>query len=495
MIQLRELTAPLVAAPDADPLTIVQRGLLEPAGLDLAVLDRAMSELMARKLDYADLYFQSTRYESWSVEDGKVKEGVFSIDQGVGVRAIVGEKTGFAYADQIDAESLLDAAEAARGIAKSGGEGRVKVASPVRGRGLYPAVDPLPTLDDKRKVELLAHLDRYVRKLDPRVIQVVGSLAGVYELVLIRTSDGVLAADVRPLVRLNVSVIVEQNGRREQGYAGGGGRGDYSLIVDNNLAERLAREAVRQANVNLEAVQAPAGNMPVVLGPGWPGVLLHEAIGHGLEGDFNRKRTSAFSGRIGERVATEACTVVDDGTLPGRRGSLSIDDEGTPTSCTTLIEKGVLVGYMQDKLNARLMKQAPTGNGRRESYAYAPMPRMTNTYMLAGNHDPDEIIASVERGIYAPNFGGGQVDITSGKFVFSASEAYLIEKGKKTRPIKGAMLIGSGPEVLTRVSMVGNDLELDPGIGVCGKDGQSVPVGVGQPTLKIDSLTVGGTEA
>ena len=495
MIQLRELTAPLVAAPDADPLTIVQRGLLEPAGLDLAVLDRAMSELMARKLDYADLYFQSTRYESWSVEDGKVKEGVFSIDQGVGVRAIVGEKTGFAYADQIDAESLLDAAEAARGIAKSGGEGRVKVASPVRGRGLYPAVDPLPTLDDKRKVELLAHLDRYVRKLDPRVIQVVGSLAGVYELVLIRTSDGVLAADVRPLVRLNVSVIVEQNGRREQGYAGGGGRGDYSLIVDNNLAERLAREAVRQANVNLEAVQAPAGNMPVVLGPGWPGVLLHEAIGHGLEGDFNRKRTSAFSGRIGERVATDACTVVDDGTLPGRRGSLSIDDEGTPTSCTTLIEKGVLVGYMQDRLNARLMKQAPTGNGRRESYAYAPMPRMTNTYMLAGSHDPDEIIASVERGIYAPNFGGGQVDITSGKFVFSASEAYLIEKGKKTRPIKGAMLIGSGPEVLTRVSMVGNDLELDPGIGVCGKDGQSVPVGVGQPTLKIDSLTVGGTEA
>jgi len=495
MIQVKELSAPLVVAPDADPLAIVQRGLLEPAGLDLDVLDRAMGELMARRLDYADLYFQSTRYESWSVEDGKVKEGVFSIDQGVGVRAILGEKTGFAYADQLDAESLLDAAEAARGIAKSGGEGRVKVASPVRGRGLYPAVDPLPTLDDERKVELLAHLDRYVRKLDPRVIQVVGSLAGVYELVLIRTSEGVLAADVRPLVRLNVSVIVEQNGRREQGYAGGGGRGDYGLIVDNNLAERLAREAVRQANVNLEAVQAPAGNMPVVLGPGWPGVLLHEAIGHGLEGDFNRKRTSAFSGRIGERVATESCTVVDDGTLPGRRGSLSIDDEGTPTSCTTLIEKGVLVGYMQDKLNARLMNQKPTGNGRRESYAYAPMPRMTNTYMLPGDRDPDEIIASVERGIYAPNFGGGQVDITSGKFVFSASEAYLIEKGKKTRPIKGAMLIGSGPEVLTRVSMVGNDLELDPGIGVCGKDGQSVPVGVGQPTLKIDSLTVGGTEA
>jgi len=353
----------------------------------------------------------------------------------------------------------------------------------------------LPTLDDVKKVELLAELDRYCRKLDPRVIQVVGSIAGVYELVLIRTSDGVLAADVRPLVRLNVSVIVEHRGRREQGYAGGGGRGDFGVIVGTGLPERLAREAVRQANVNLEAVQAPAGNMPVVLGPGWPGVLLHEAIGHGLEGDFNRKRTSAFTDRIGQRVATEACTVVDDGTLPGRRGSLSVDDEGTPTSCTTLIENGILVGYMQDKLNARLMKRAPTGNGRRESYAYAPMPRMTNTYMLPGDRDPEEIIASVDRGLYAPNFGGGQVDITSGKFVFAASEAYLIEKGKKTRPVKGAMLIGSGPEVLTRVSMVGNDLELDPGIGVCGKDGQSVPVGVGQPTLKIDSLTVGGTDA
>src|SRR5690554_4738619 len=428
MIQVQELTARLATAPAADPLTIVQRELLEPAGLDLSVLDRTMAELMSRRLDYGDLYFQSTRYESWAVEDGKVKEGVFSIDQGVGVRAIVGEKTGFAYADQLDAESLLDAAEAARGIAKSGGEGRVKVSAPVRGHGLYPATDPLPTLDDERKVELHAHLDRYVRKLDPRVIQVVGSLAGVYELVLIRTSEGVLAADVRPLVRMNVSVIVEQNGRREQGYAGGGGRADYSLIVDNNLAERLAREAVRQANVNLEATQAPAGNMPVVLGPGWPGVLLHEAIGHGLEGDFNRKRTSAFSGRIGERVATDACTVVDDGTLPGRRGSLNVDDEGTPTACTTLIENGILVGYMQDKLNARLMKRAPTGNGRRESYAHVPMPRMTNTYMLPGDREPDEIIASVERGIYAPNFGGGQVDITSGKFVFSASEARSEER-------------------------------------------------------------------
>jgi len=497
MIQPQSVIAPTLARVDlsTDPLSVVERDLLEPAGLDLAAVDRALGELMAHRLDYGDLYFQSTRYESWSVEDGIVKDGVFSVDQGVGVRAIVGEKTGFAYADELDIASLLDAAHAARGIARSGGEGRVKVASRVRGHTLYPAVDPLPTLDDVKKVELLAELDRYCRKLDPRVIQVVGSIAGVYELVLIRTSDGVLAADVRPLVRLNVSVIVEHRGRREQGYAGGGGRGDFGVIVGTGLPERLAREAVRQANVNLEAVQAPAGNMPVVLGPGWPGVLLHEAIGHGLEGDFNRKRTSAFTDRIGQRVATEACTVVDDGTLPGRRGSLSVDDEGTPTSCTTLIENGILVGYMQDKLNARLMKRAPTGNGRRESYAYAPMPRMTNTYMLPGDRDPEEIIASVDRGLYAPNFGGGQVDITSGKFVFAASEAYLIEKGKKTRPVKGAMLIGSGPEVLTRVSMVGNDLELDPGIGVCGKDGQSVPVGVGQPTLKIDSLTVGGTDA
>ena len=494
MIQVQEKPASLDTL-TPDPLAIVERQLLEPAGLDLAMLDRAIGELMSRQLDYGDLYFQSTRYESWSVEDGTVKEGVFSVDRGVGVRAVSGEKTGFAYADQLDEASLLDAAEAARGIGRLGGDGRVKVASRRKGHGLYAAVDPLPTLEDRAKVELLGDLDRYVRKLDQRVIQVVGTLAGVYELVLIRTSEGVLAADVRPLVRLNVSVIVEQDGRREQGYAGGGGRGDFGLIAGNGLAEKLAREAVRQANVNLEAVQAPAGNMPVVLGPGWPGVLLHEAIGHGLEGDFNRKRTSAFSGRMGERVATPACTVVDDGTLPGRRGSLNIDDEGMPTECTTLIEKGVLKGYMQDKMNARLMKSVSTGNGRRESYAHSPMPRMTNTYMLPGDRDPDEIIASVERGIYAPNFGGGQVDITSGKFVFSASEAYLIEKGKKTRPVKGAMLIGSGPEVLTRVSMVGNDLELDPGIGVCGKDGQSVPVGVGQPTLKIDSLTVGGTQA
>jgi TldD protein len=480
-----------------DPLTLAQQTILEPCGLDLSALDRTLGVLMTRQLDYGDLYFQATRFESWSVEDGRVKEGVFSIDQGVGVRAISGEKTGFAYADQLDMASLLDAANAARGIAKGAGDGRYAVPGS-GGTGsaptLYAAIDPLPSLRDEEKVKLLAELDRYARQLDPRVIQVVGSLAGVYEIVLIQSSDGVLAADVRPLVRLNVSVIIEQNGRREQGYAGGGGRGDFSLVAGNDFAQHLAREAVRLAAVNLDAVQAPAGNMPVVLGPGWPGVLLHEAIGHGLEGDFNRKGTSAFSGRIGERVATPECTVVDDGTLAGRRGSLNIDDEGVPTACTTLIENGVLKGYMQDKLNARLMKSASTGNGRRESYAHVPMPRMTNTYMLPGKSDPEEIIASVERGIYAPNFGGGQVDITSGKFVFSASEAYLIEHGKKTRPIKGAMLIGNGPEVLTRVSMVGNDLELDQGVGVCGKEGQSVPVGVGQPTLKIDSLTVGGTE-
>jgi TldD protein len=350
-------------------------------------------------------------------------------------------------------------------------------------------------MTDRAKVDLLADLDKRVRSLDPRIIQVTASLAGAYDVVLVHASDGTLAADIRPLVRLNVAVILEHLGRREQGYSGGGGRGDFSVVTAADLPMKIGREAVRQAVVNLDAVPAPAGNMPVVLGPGWPGVLLHEAIGHGLEGDFNRKGTSAFAGRIGERVATEQCTVVDDGTLAGRRGSLNCDDEGTPTQCNTLIEKGRLRGYMHDKLNARLMKTASTGNARRESYAHVPMPRMTNTYMLPGKYDPEEIIESVDRGIYAPNFGGGQVDITSGKFVFSASEAYLIENGKRTTPVKGAMLIGSGPEVLTRVSMVGSDLALDPGIGVCGKEGQSVPVGVGQPTLKIDSLTVGGTDA
>jgi TldD protein len=468
--------------------------LLAGSGLDLAALDRALSAAMTRQLDYADLFVQLTRYETWTVEDGIVKEGVHSIDQGIGVRAISGERTGFAYSDQLDETALLDAVEAARGIARTRGDGKAQVARRVPYRPLYPNVDPLKSMSDADKVQLLADLDRKVRAMDPRVAQVVASIAGVYEIMLVQGTDGTLAADVRPLVRLNVSVIMEKDGRREQGYAGGGGRGDFGVITANDRPLTIAAEAVRSAAVNMEALPSPAGNMPVVLGSGWPGILLHEAIGHGLEGDFNRKGTSAFTDRIGERVATEQCTVVDDGTLANRRGSLNVDDEGTPTQCNTLIEKGILKGYMHDKLNARLMKTQSTGNGRRESFAYAPMPRMTNTYMLPGKYDPEEIIASVDRGIYAPNFGGGQVDITSGKFVFSASEAYLIENGKKTVPIKGAMLIGSGPEVLTRVSMVGNDLQLDAGLGTCGKDGQSVPVGVGQPTIRIDSLTVGGTQ-
>jgi len=482
------------AVPMEDSLAVAREQLLGRAGLDLKALDRAMSQAMARRLDYADLYFQFTRYETWTVEDGIVKEGVHSIDQGIGVRAISGERTGFAYSDQLDEAALLDAVDAARGIARAHGDGKIKVARPVSYQPLYPSIDPLRSLEDRAKVDLLADLDRKVRAMDPRIAQVIASLAGVYEIILVQGSDGTLAADVRPLVRLNVSVIMEANGRREQGYAGGGGRGDFSVLTADERPVKIAAEAVRSAAVNMDAVASPAGNMPVVLGSGWPGILLHEAIGHGLEGDFNRKGTSAFSGRIGERVATEQCTVVDDGTLSGRRGSLNVDDEGTPTQCNTLIEGGILKGYMQDKMNARLMQTRSTGNGRRESFAYAPMPRMTNTYMLPGKYDPEEILASVDKGIYAPNFGGGQVDITSGKFVFSASEAYLIENGKKTVPVKGVMLIGSGPEVLTRVSMVGKDLALDAGLGTCGKDGQSVPVGVGQPTIRIDSLTVGGTQ-
>jgi TldD protein len=482
------------AAAKNDSLAIARDLLLERSGLAGGALDRALAAAMTRQLDYADLYLQMTRYETWSVEDGIVKEGVHSVDRGVGVRAVIGERTGFAYSDQLDEAALLDAVEAARGIARIQGEGRAKVARSAECRALYPAVDPLGSMSDADKVQLLADLDRDVRAMDPRVAQVMASLAGVYEVVLVQASDGTLAADVRPLVRLNVSVIMEQGGRREQGYAGGGGRGDFSVVTAAGRPREIAAEAVRTAGVNMAAVHSPAGNMPVVLGSGWPGILLHEAIGHGLEGDFNRKGTSAFTGRLGERVATEQCTVVDDGTLAGRRGSLNVDDEGTPTSCNTLIERGVLTRYMLDKQNARLMNAKSTGNGRRESFAHMPMPRMTNTYMLPGRYDPEEIIASVDKGIYAPNFGGGQVDITSGKFVFSASEAYLIEKGKIGAPIKGAMLIGNGPEVLTRVSMVGNDLKLDPGVGTCGKEGQSVPVGVGQPTIRIDSLTVGGTQ-
>jgi TldD protein len=451
---------------------------------------------MSGSVDYGDLYFQYSRHESWSLEEGKVKSGSHSIEQGVGVRAVAGEKTGFAYSDEIMLPALLEAAGAARAIVQQGASARVPTAfRGEAGRQLYRPLDPLASLPDDAKVKLLERVEQAARAQDPRVKQVMASLASTHEVVLVVRSDGVIAGDVRPLVRLNVTVIVEQNGRRETGSSGGGGRYAYDYFSQQDRALEYAREAVRQALVNLDAVEAPAGTMAVVLGPGWPGILLHEAIGHGLEGDFNRKGTSAFAGRVGERVASEQCTVVDDGTIPDRRGSLNVDDEGTMTQKTVLIENGILKGYMQDTLNARLMKVAPTGNGRRESYAHLPMPRMTNTYMLPGKFDPQEIIASVDKGLYAVNFGGGQVDITSGKFVFSASEAYLIENGKITKPVKGATLIGNGPDVLTRVSMVGSDLKLDPGVGTCGKEGQSVPVGVGQPTLRIDGLTVGGTQA
>jgi len=481
-----------VENPQANPLALARAALLAPSGLDESRLTRVLGSVMGHQVDAADLYFQLSREESWSIEDGIVKDGSHSIEQGVGVRAMSGEKTGFAYSDEIMLPALEDASRAARAIARQGGEQSVQAWQARSGHRLYLPVDPLVTLEDAAKVSLLERIDQETRRIDPRIVQVMASLSALHEVMLVMTSDGTLAADVRPLVRINVSVIAEQNGRREQGFSGGGGRfGLDEITFERALAH--AREAVRQALVNLEAVSAPAGPMTVVLGPGWPGVLLHEAIGHGLEGDFNRKGTSAFTGRIGQRVASELCTVVDDGTLQGRRGSLNIDDEGTPTRCTTLIEKGVLRGYIQDKMNARLMGVEPTGNGRRESFAHVVMPRMTNTYMLAGPHDPEEILRSVKRGLYAVNFGGGQVDITSGKFVFSASEAYLIEDGKVTAPVKGATLIGNGPDVLTRVSMVGNDLELDEGIGVCGKEGQSVPVGVGQPTLRVDVLTVGGT--
>lgn len=474
-------------------LDIARKNLLDPAGITDNQLQTILSNVLGESVDNADLYFQSTFSEAWVLEDGIIKNGTFNIDRGVGVRAMSGEKTGFAYSDDIIMPALEQAAHAARSISKQGGHQAIQSMKWTTGHNLYLPINPLNSLNENDKIALLQRIDAFTRKQDPRIIQVNVSLAGEYDTVLIMASDGHLAADVRPLVRFNVSVVVEQNGRRESGYAGGGGRFDYQYFLENDIAFDYAREAVRQALVNLEAIPAPAGTMPVVLGPGWPGVLLHEAIGHGLEGDFNRKGTSIFSGRIGERVASPLCTIVDDGTLPQRRGSLNVDDEGTPTRCTVLIEKGILRGYLQDKRNARLMGMESTGNGRRESYAHTPMPRMTNTYMLPGTSSPEEIIASVKKGIYAVNFGGGQVDITSGKFVFSAAEAYLIEDGKVTSPVKGATLIGNGPEVLTKVSMVGNDLKLDSGIGICGKDGQSVPVGVGQPTLRVDSLTVGGT--
>jgi len=475
-------------------LELARADLLAPAGITDHQLHHILGTVLGNNIDNADLYFQSTYAESWALEDSIIKGGSYQIDRGVGVRAMSGEKTGFAYSDDIVVPALEQAANAARNISHHGGGKAINAYQYHAGHELYLPQNPLNSLNENEKINLLQRIDRFARQLDPRIVQVNVSLAAEYETILIMASDGHLAADVRPLVRLNISVVAEQNGRREQGYAGGGGRYDYRYFMEEEHALNYAREAVRQALVNLEAIPAPAGTMPVVLGPGWPGVLLHEAIGHGLEGDFNRKGSSIYSNRIGEKVASELCTVVDDGTLPNRRGSLNIDDEGVPTQCTVLIEKGILRQYMQDKRNARLMGIQSTGNGRRESYAHVPMPRMTNTYLLPGSSTPDEIIASVKRGIYAVNFAGGQVDIVSGKFVFSASEAYLIENGKITVPVKGATLIGSGPEVLHTISMVGNDLELDAGIGVCGKEGQSVPVGVGQPTLRIDAITVGGTE-
>jgi len=476
-------------------LATAESCLLAPYDLEPGRLADVFGALHAHRIDYADLYFQYTRSEGWSLEEGIVKSGSFNIEQGVGVRAISGEKTAFAYSDDISLAALTDAALATRAIARAGqsksvaapGAGRLRVQVP-----RYAPVDPLQSLPSEAKVAMLERLEKMCRAIDPRVTQVMASLGGEYEVVLVARSDGVLAADVRPLVRCSVQVIAEQDGRRESGSSGGGGRTDYAMFTDARLAG-YAEQAVSQALVNLAARPAPAGTMTVVLGPGWPGILLHEAIGHGLEGDFNRKGSSAFAGRIGERVAAPGVTVVDDGTLPDRRGSLSIDDEGNPTQRTVLIEDGVLRGYIQDSLNARLMKMPVTGNGRRESFAHLTLPRMTNTVMLGGNHDPQEILRSVKKGLYAVNFGGGQVDITNGKFVFSASEAYMIEDGKVTHPVKGATLIGNGPDALTRVAMIGNDMALDSGVGTCGKEGQSVPVGVGQPTLRIDGLTVGGT--
>lgn len=466
--------------------------LLTPYALDNHRIEQVFGSMMVHKLDYADLYFQYSRAESWSLEEGIVKSGNFSIDQGVGVRAISGEKTAFAYSDDISLNALESAAQATRAIARQGGTQSVPMLRQGSRRDIYLPHDPIASLKDADKVTLLERLEGYAWALDTRVVQVMASLAGEYEVVMVARNDGLMNADIRPLVRLSLQVIIESGGRREQGSAGGGGRFDYAYF-DDEVLRRYAAEAVHQAVVNFDAAPAPAGNMTVVLGNGWPGILLHEAIGHGLEGDFNRKGSSAFSGRIGERVAAPGVTVVDDGTIPHRRGSLQMDDEGNPTQCTTLIEDGILKGYLQDSLNARLMGVPVTGNGRRESYAHITMPRMTNTMMLNGDKTRDEIIASVKHGLYAANFGGGQVDITSGKFVFSTTEAYMIENGKITYPVKGATLIGNGPDVLTRISMIGNDLSLDPGVGTCGKEGQSVPVGVGQPTVKIDGLTVGGT--
>ena len=478
-------------------LNQVEHNLLTTSDIDRNQLEAALGIIYQHDNDFADLYFQSSQHETWVLEDGIIKEGSYNIERGVGVRAVSGEKTGFAYSDEINSDTLLQAAKAARSISQAGGQHKIAHLNASATESRYQPSNPIQTFEDQEKIALLRAVDIYVRKQEPNVSQVIVSISGVYEEILVAATDGTFSADIRPLIRLNCAVLLEKDGRRERGSAGAGGRYAYQFFnqtLDSGFRyQQIADEALHMARVNLEAIDAPAGIMPVVLGNGWPGVLLHEAVGHGLEGDFNRKGASTFSGRIGEQVAAKGCTVVDDGTLADRRGSLSIDDEGTPSQHNVLIEDGVLVGYMQDKLNARLMGVTPTGNGRRESYAHLPMPRMTNTYMLAGEHTQEEMIASIDKGIFAPNFGGGQVDITSGKFVFSTSEAYLIENGKITAPVKGATLIGNGPEVMQKVSMVGNDLALDNGVGICGKDGQSVPVGVGQPSLKVDELTIGGT--
>ena len=484
----------MIPAPPLSPVLLAdaERMLLASGDLDRPHLDRVLGSIHEHDVDFADLYFQQSRFESWSLEEGIVKSGSFSIDRGVGVRAVAGERQAFAYSDDISFRALDEAAQAVRAIGRQGHSAVAPLTRPADARALYSVADPVASLPESEKVALLETLEKYARAFDPRVVQVMASLAGEHETVLVARSDGMIAADVRPLVRVSITVIVEEHGRREQGYAGGGGRFDYAYF-DDALLRQYAKQAVDQALLNLAARPAPAGTMTVVLGPGWPGILLHEAIGHGLEGDFNRKGTSAFSGRIGQRVAAPGVTVVDDGTMQDRRGSLNLDDEGHPTHRTVLIEDGILRGYMQDRMNSALMNVPATGNGRRESFAHLPMPRMTNTVMMNGERDPGEILASVQDGIYAVNFGGGQVDITSGKFVFSMAEAWRIEDGKLTYPVKGATLIGNGPDALTRVTMIGNDLKLDTGIGTCGKDGQSVPVGVGQPTLKIEGLTVGGT--
>lgn len=475
----------------------VEQHLLDHSNLTSTDVQESIGLILQHQNNFSDVYFQASQHETWVLEDGIIKDGSYNIERGVGVRAVSGEKTGFAYSDEITRDALFSAAKAARGIAASGGKTNLKKFASTPVAPIYSAENPLALMTEPEKIDLLRCVDSYIRKTEPEVSQVIVSISGVYEEILVAASDGTWQTDIRPLVRLNCSVILEKDGKRERGSAGSGGRLDYSYFKQDldgiPRYQKLADEALHMARVNLKAVAAPAGLMPVVLGSGWPGVLLHEAVGHGLEGDFNRKQASTFSGRIGEQVAAKGVTVVDDGTLPNRRGSLRYDDEGTPCQYNVLIEDGILKKYMQDKVNAELMGVERTGNGRRESYAHLPMPRMTNTYMLGGEHSQEEILSTVKQGIFAPNFGGGQVDITSGKFVFSTSEAYLIENGKITKPVKGATLIGNGPEVMQKISMVGNDMDLDAGVGVCGKDGQSVPVGVGQPTLKVEELTVGGT--